>query len=121
MNTYKLEHKGLLFEDIPFDMLSVQLLKQGLQLNEVGGNWIDAKLKTPDIIDGEYYSHNVLAVCDNELKVMCYTWVDGEDEKGWPKNGYVWANCYGDINGDGEWDEDYDVTHWMPLPSLPKK
>ena len=32
--------------------------------------------------------------------------------------GWLWANCYGDINGDAEIDDDYAdiITHWMPLP-----
>lgn len=91
------------------DLLIGELL---LRFNE--DKWIDATKRTPEIIDGQDYSHNVLAVCDGELKVMCYTWVDSEE------SGYVWANCYGDIGGEGEWDENYEVTHWMPLPSLPK-
>jgi hypothetical protein len=32
MNTYTLNHRGLLFEDIPLDSLTVQLYKQGLYI-----------------------------------------------------------------------------------------
>jgi hypothetical protein len=92
-----------------YDLLVGELL---LRFNE--DKWIDASKKTPEIIDGQNYSYNVLAVCDGELKVMCYTWVDSE------QSGYVWANCYGDITGEGEWDDNNEVTYWMPLPSLPK-
>jgi len=34
---------------------------------------------------------------------------------------FFWANCYGDINGDGEVDDDYQPTHWMALPSIVKE
>ena len=77
-------------------------------------NWISVEDKKPDIIDGEGYSENVLAVCDGRLMIMCYCYIEaGED------SGYAWCNCYGDINGDGEFDDEYNVTHWMPLPSPP--
>lgn len=44
-------------------------------------------------------------------------------------DGWGWANCYGSayVNCKGEWactdaeyDDDYDVTHWMELPEPPK-
>jgi hypothetical protein len=78
------------------------------------GGWIDVKDRTPDAIEGKDYSENVFVICDGKLEVMSYGWVDAEPEGGW-----VWSNCYGDINGEGEWDDDYKPTHWMPLPSLP--
>lgn len=78
-------------------------------------NWIDATIKTPPLIDKENYSENVWAICNGELMIMCYCYIPGED------GGFVWANCGGNIHGDAEFDDDYEVTHWQPFPKLPKK
>jgi hypothetical protein len=80
--------------------------------------WIDATKETPKLIEGKDYSPNVLAVCYGELKIMCYCWIDGVGNE---LGGYYWANCYGDIYGDAEWDDDYNVTHWQYLPTLPEQ
>jgi hypothetical protein len=78
------------------------------------GGWISVKDRTPDTVEGKDYSENVFVICDGKLEVMSYGWVDAEPEGGW-----VWSNCYGDIRGDSEWDDEYKPTHWMPLPKLP--
>jgi len=38
-------------------------------------------------------------------------------------DGWLWADHYNEIDGEGYFDDDYDVTHWMPFikPELPKK
>ena len=43
-------------------------------------------------------------------------------------DGWLWANSYGSQywhegkwEGDAEIDDDYDVTHWMPLPDPPER
>lgn len=79
--------------------------------------WIDAAISQPEFIENKNYSKNVLAVCQGHLCVMCYSYIyeDG-DVDGY----YGWANCYGDISGDPFYDDYYEVTHWMPLPELPK-
>ncbi len=46
-------------------------------------------------------------------------WVDSVDIDGMDRGGYVWNDCGGDIHGDGNWDDDYHPTHWMPLPNEP--
>jgi hypothetical protein len=78
-------------------------------------HWIDAEKETPQLIDKENYSPNVLAVCKGQLSVMCYCYIDGED------GGFVWASCNGNIDGDAEFDDNYEVTHWMYLPKIPKE
>lgn len=78
--------------------------------------WVSVKDRTPDLIEGENYSKNVLAVLDGQLAVMNLVYVIGDDDL---EGGYAWANCYGDIHADGEWDDEYEPTHWMPLPELP--
>lgn len=78
--------------------------------------WISVNEKRPLLVPGMNCSQNVLAVCEGRLMVMCYSYIEaGED------SGYAWCNCYGDINGDAEYDDDYKVTHWQPLPSPPKE
>lgn len=76
--------------------------------------WVRVEDGLPEIIEDKDCSENVFAICNNELMVMCRVWVDAE-----PESGYVWANCYGDINGEGIWDADYTPTKWMLLPKLP--
>jgi hypothetical protein len=76
--------------------------------------WIKVTDKTPDLLPDKDYSENVLAVCDGNLHVMIYGYVEDGEQGGW-----VWSDCYGDINGEGEWDDDYQPTHWMPLPKPP--
>lgn len=73
-------------------------------------NWISVKERLPEIIDGKDYSENVLAVINNTLFIMCYCFID---------NGWVWTNCYGNIEEEGIFDDDYYPTHWQPLPELP--
>lgn len=81
--------------------------------NLVTGKWKNAGDSQPELIENENYSKNVWAVCNGQLSIMCYCYIPGED------GGYVWANCNGQIDGDAEFDDDYDVTHWMAFPSLP--
>ena len=50
-----------------------------------------------------------------DIEVMMRSWLSFEDDT----NGYVWCNCYGDINGDAEFDDDYKVLAWHYLPSKP--
>ncbi len=76
--------------------------------------WIDAKKYQPEVSE-ENYSDRVLAICDGELMVMCYCYNPSEDDE---ERGYFWANCYGDINGECEFDDNYEVQYWQPLPKL---
>ena len=80
-------------------------------------NWISVKDKLPEIIKGKDYSENVLACCNGELMVVTRSF--NYDDNG--NYSWFWANCYGNIDGDGEIDDDYEITHWMPLPKPIKK
>ena len=73
-----------------------------------GEGWVSVleRLPTPKLD-----SETVLAVLNGTLAVMSYAYIQNE--------GWVWANCYGDIDGDGEYDDEYKPTHWMPLPKNP--
>jgi hypothetical protein len=80
-------------------------------------NWIETTKELPKFIDGKDYSENVLVWNNKELEVMTYCKsCDDNNELC-----YHWANAYGNINGDANWDDDYAPTHWMPLPSEPIK
>ena len=81
-----------------------------------GNKWIRVKDKKPKAIKGHDYSENVLVICNGRLMVMAYCWIDCDEEN----SGWAWCNCYGDIHGDAEFDDDYSPTHWMPLPKPPK-
>lgn len=79
-----------------------------------GMQWVSVEERLPKLIEGKDYSENVLAICGGNLMVMAYCHSNDEEI-----GGYYWANCYGDINGDPEWDDNYEPTHWMPLPASP--
>lgn len=78
--------------------------------------WVSCEDRLPDLIAGKDYSENVFAIERGELRVMALVYINEDDQTA----GYIWANCYGDINGDAEMDDDYQVTHWQPLPIPPK-
>jgi len=78
-----------------------------------------SKWKTgfPDLIEGKDYSKNVLAEledCD-ELFVMCVFEQNVDGDKF-----FTWANCYGEIDGDGYYDDNYKVIRWTEIPTTPK-
>lgn len=75
--------------------------------------WRDPKEELPEFISGCDYSNNVLAHVEGftETQVMCLVFIP-DDEGEW---GYAWANCYGDINGEAEWDDNYKVIGWRPI------
>jgi hypothetical protein len=77
--------------------------------------WIDANEKQPLLVENEDYSPNVLAICNGQLMVMCYCYNPSEDDS---ERGFFWANCNGQIDGDAEFDDEYDVTFWQYLPSI---
>lgn len=80
-----------------------------------GLKWISVKDRLPEVKEGEDNSENCLVACNGRLMVMAYCYIDCDEDSGW-----AWCNCYGDINGDAEFDGEYFPTHWMPLPTLPE-
>ena len=90
----------------PFLKKLVSLLQSAEKLDD---GWRDATKELPELIPGKGHSENVFAKvkgCD-EIEVMCVVLIqDGGIS-------YLkWANCYGDIYGDGYYDDDYEVTEW---------
>jgi hypothetical protein len=63
-------------------------------------NWISVEESLPEFGD------NVLASVDGQLKIMCYSEFEGG----------VWCEVYDGLDGYGYFDDEYNVTHWMPLP-----
>ena len=81
-----------------------------LQVN----SWQDATKSQPKLND-ENHSENVLAICNGQLMMMCYCYNPSEDDA---ERGFFWSNCNGQIDGDAEFDDEYDVTFWQYLPSI---
>ena len=83
------------------------LLQQSVE--KLDDDWRDAAKELPELIQGKSYSENVFAKVKgrDEIEVMCI---------GLIQDGGVshlkWANCYGDIYGDGYYDDEYEVTEW---------
>lgn len=75
----------------------------------MGQQWTSVDEKLPES------KENVLAWCNDRLMVLAYGYVYEGDQ-----NGYVWMNCYEEIDGDPYWDDNLQPTHWMPLPMKPQ-
>jgi hypothetical protein len=74
------------------------------------GHWVSVEDGLPNYIEGKHYSENVFTTDGINIYVMARCYEEG---------GWLWGNCYGDIDGDSEIDDDYsNITHWMPLPKL---
>ncbi len=72
-------------------------------------NWISVKDKLPE------HEGNVLAVLDGEVCIMAYQLLSDSDGTFW------WAWCYvyyGGLQGDAEWEDHYEPTHWMEIPKF---
>ena len=81
--------------------------------------WISVKYKKPK------ENQIVWAIEKNHQGpiMMEYAYINDGDNSGW-----IWARIY-DVptyhNGywdfESEWDDNYEITHWMPLPEPPKQ
>ena len=92
-----------------------KFLKEAKEMEEQQLNkaWRDPKKDLPELLPNRDYSNNVLAQVEGftGTQVMGLLYVP-DDEGRW---GHVWGNCYGDINGEAEWDDDYEVIGWKPI------
>lgn len=86
---------------------------------EEAKRWRDPEEELPPILPNLNYSAPVLAKIKDstDLQVMCLLLVpDGDDEDDSEYSySYSWGNCYGNINGDPYWDDEYDVISWRPI------
>ena len=104
-------------EELMYDEF-YELIAEAIKIGKANGHeeamrWRDPKEELPELLPGCDYSNNVLAQVEGftETQVMGLLYIPDE-EGGW---GYVWANCYGDINGEAEWDDNYEVLGWRPI------
>lgn len=94
-------------------LAGVKFMEEYAQSHANQDGWVSVEDDLPDLIKGQDYSAPVFALCEGETLVMRSFFIREGD-------GYrAWANCYGDIDGDGEYDDQYDVTYWHPL-TIPK-
>lgn len=77
--------------------------------------WISISDKLPEINKETNVSENVLVVEGGQLKVMCLAFEKDDENELY----VVWCNCYGEIHGEGIFDDNYEPTHWMPFPQVP--
>ena len=79
--------------------------------------WISVNERLPEL-KGEFpdrSSDTVLAWIPSGMILAKYLYIDeGDDGKG-----YVWCQVYDGLDGDAEWDDNYEVSHWCPLPTAP--
>ena len=101
--------------DKKFDFISFDQFQQAI------ADYEKSKWKTgfPDLIEGKDFSDNVLAEVEGytDPQVMCLCWIASENDG---ESGYAWANCYGKIDGECEFDDNYNVIRWTEIPTTPK-
>lgn len=68
--------------------------------------WIDVEKTQPPLIPGQDYSENVWGFDGLHILVVSF-FIDSD--------GWYWANAYGDVWGDAEFDDDYDIKYWQPI------
>jgi hypothetical protein len=77
--------------------------------------WHNVNDELPKFIEGKTYSENVFAICKELQGIQVFAFCHMMTSN-------VWANCYGNIDGDAEWDDNYTITHWKrisrTLPNL---
>lgn len=79
----------------------------------INDGWISVDTP-PEIMKDQTYSENVFVVWEGKVEVMAHCSInDGEE------TGRVWCNCYGDINGEPQYDADYHPNLWRPIPKVP--
>jgi len=60
---------------------------------------------------------NVLAIESGQIKIMALCYIADDDNN----MGWFWGQCYDGLDGDAYVDDEYEVTHWMPIPKTPEK
>lgn len=78
----------------------------GSALNVGLGGWIDAEKTQPPLIPGQDYSENIWGWDGLHILVVSF-FIDSD--------GWHWANAYGNVFGDAEFDDDYDIKYWQPI------
>ena len=82
--------------------------------------WVSVEDAKPKYIENKDYSQNVIGITKSGyMGIFSLIYIDnGESDSGW-----AWAKAnsvFSDIRKtECEFDDDYEVTHWMPLPAAP--
>lgn len=90
-------------------------LYRHLRRESINDSWISVDTP-PEFIADQNYSERVFVISEGKVEIMAHCWINNGEAAG-----KVWCNCYGDINGDPQFDADYSPTHWRPIPKLPTK
>lgn len=90
-------------------------IKEAMEIYANQDKWIYNR--PPELIEGQNYSENVLAEVEGftDLQVMCFCYNPSEDEE---ECGFFWANCNKQLDGDAEFDDNYNVIKWQPIPKI---
>jgi predicted DNA-binding protein (MmcQ/YjbR family) len=108
----KAENEKLKMERDYCSMISTDLLNDS--------KWISVDDDLPKFIEGTTYSENVFAICKELEGIQVFIYCQHYDDNGDLCD--IWANCYGNIDKDAEWDDNYTITHWKrisrTLPNL---
>ena len=72
------------------------------------GGWICTEITQPPLIPGQDYSDNVWGYEANDQRILVASFFIDAD-------GWHWANAYGDVWGEAEFDDDYDINYWQPI------
>ncbi len=84
-------------------------------MNVVLNGWINTEESRPPLVDGRNYSMNVWGWDGKNILVVAL-FIEGDF--------WFWANAYGNVFGEAEFDDDYEIICWqpivIPLPPLKK-
>jgi hypothetical protein len=81
-------------------------LGQSVPLSDGLDGWINVEEVQPPLIQGQDYSANVWGWDGLHILVVSF-FIDSD--------GWHWANAYGNVWGDAEFDDDYDIKYWKPI------
>jgi len=78
------------------------------------GGWIDVEITRPPLVQDQDYSENVWGYEANDKRILVVSFFMDSD-------GWHWANAYGNVWGESEFDDDYDIKYWQPIviPMMP--
>lgn len=99
--------------------LEIELQKvflAGVKYAQEKNGWISTEVAIPPILSDDNHSGNVLAIVDGieGTQVMCLVHAKDENDK-WC---YIWANAYGNLQGEAQFDDDYNVLKWQHIPKI---
>jgi hypothetical protein len=127
MNTHELALKhGAVYspedESYPalYDFTEVNLTAL---IEDVQPKWISVDDRLPEFLEGKDYSANVFGAYKGYLD-KTYISIFNRCIVDITEEGHIWAwarlaHNYGDLlDAECEWDDDYEVFKWMPLPDI---